>query len=215
MTSFDPNRISHIHHDLIDHLPSDPALRTKTLESLLLDKGLIDPEAMDAWIEMYSEEIGPMRGAQVVARAWRDAGFKSRLLADGTAAIAELGFAGHATGHLQAVENTPKVHNLVVCTLCSCYPFSILGMSPAWYKSNEYRARAVRNPRGVLAEFGVVLGDDVEIRVWDSTSERRYLVVPQQPEGARYLEQAALAELVTRNSMIGTDRDLSLSRKAG
>lgn len=215
MTSFDPNRISHIHHELHDHLPSDPALRTKTLESLLLDKGLIDPEAMDAWIEMYSEEIGPMRGAQVVARAWRDAGFKSRLLADGTAAIAELGFAGHATGHLQAVENTPKVHNLVVCTLCSCYPFSILGMSPAWYKSNEYRARAVRNPRGVLAEFGVVLGDDVEIRVWDSTSERRYLVVPQQPEGARYLEQAALAELVTRNSMIGTDRDLSLSRKAG
>jgi nitrile hydratase subunit alpha len=213
MTSFDPKRISHIHHELHDHLPSDPALRTKTLESLLLEKGLIDPKAMDAWIEMYSEEIGPMRGAQVVARAWRDPDFKSRLLADGTAAIAELGFAGHATGHLQAVENTPKIHNLVVCTLCSCYPFSILGMSPAWYKSNEYRARAVRDPRGVLAEFGVVLDKGVEIRVWDSTSERRYLVVPQRPAGSGGLEEAELAKLVTRNSMIGTDRDLSPSRK--
>jgi nitrile hydratase subunit alpha len=215
MTSFDPKHISHIHHDLHDHLPSDPALRTKTLESLLLEKGLIDPKAMDAWIEMYSEEIGPMRGAQVVARAWRDPGFKSRLLADGTAAIAELGFAGHATGHLQAVENTPKIHNLVVCTLCSCYPFSILGMSPAWYKSNEYRARAVRDPGGVLAEFGVVLDEGVEIRVWDSTSERRYLVVPQKPEGALDLDEATLAKLVTRNSMIGTDRDLALSRRSG
>lgn len=215
MTSFDPNRISHIHHDLHDHLPSDPALRAKTLESILLEKGLIDPNAMDAWIEMYSEEIGPMRGAQVVARAWRDPDFKSRLLSDGTAAIAELGFAGHATGHLQAVENTPDIHNLVVCTLCSCYPFSILGMSPAWYKSNEYRARAVRDPGGVLAEFGVVLDENVQIRVWDSTSERRYLVVPQQPKGIDDLDETAMAKLVTRNSMIGTDRDLSPSRKGG
>ncbi len=215
MTSFDPNRISHIHHDLHDHLPSDPALRAKTLESILLEKGLIDPKAMDAWIEMYSEEIGPMRGAQVVARAWRDPDFKSRLLSDGTAAIAELGFAGHATGHLQAVENTPDIHNLVVCTLCSCYPFSILGMSPAWYKSNEYRARAVRDPGGVLAEFGVVLDENVQIRVWDSTSERRYLVVPQQPKGIDDLDETAMAKLVTRNSMIGTDRDLSPSRKGG
>ncbi len=215
MTSFDPKNISRIHHDLHDHLPSDPALRTKTLESLLLEKGLIDSQAVDAWIEMYSEEIGPMRGAQVVARAWNDPAFKARLLADGTAAIAELGFAGHATGHLQAVENTAKVHNLVVCTLCSCYPFSILGMSPAWYKSNEYRARAVRDPIGVLAEFGVVLGDEVEVRVWDSTSERRYLVVPQKPEGYEGLDDAALAKLVTRNSMIGTDRYLSLSGKGG
>lgn len=208
MTSFDGKNIAHIHQHLHDQLPSDPALRTKTLESLLLEKGLIDPQAVDAWIEMYSEEIGPMRGAQVVARAWKDPAFKARLLADGTAAIAELGFAGHGTGHLQAVENTQRVHNLIVCTLCSCYPFSILGMSPAWYKSNEYRARAVRDPVGVLAEFGVAIGDDVEIRVWDSTSERRYFVLPQQPDGTQDLDEAALAKFVTRNSMIGTDRDL-------
>ena len=188
-------------------------MRTKALESLLIEKRLVDPQAMDAWIEMYREEIGPKRGASVVARAWKDPAYKKRLLANATAAIGEFGFAGHATGHLEAVENTSKVHNLVVCTLCSCYPFSILGMSPAWYKSNEYRARAVRDPRGVLAEFGVELDELTEVRVWDSTSERRYLVLPQQPEGVDGWDEARLARLVTRNSMIGTERDLSPSRR--
>ena len=167
MATFDSNSISHIHHELHSHLPSEPALRTKALESLLAEKKLIDPAAVDAWIEMYRDEIGPKRGAAVVARAWRDPAFKARLLADGTAAIDEFGFAGHATGHLQAVENTADVHNLVVCTLCSCYPFSILGLSPSWYKSNEYRARVVRDPRGVLEEFGVKLDESTQVRVWD------------------------------------------------
>lgn len=213
MTSFDSKKISEIHHDLHDHMPSDPALRTKALESLLTEKKLLNPEAIDAWIEMYRDEIGPKRGAAVVARAWVDPEFKKRLLADATKAIDEFGFAGHATGHLQAVENTVEVHNLIVCTLCSCYPFSILGMSPAWYKSNEYRARAVRDPRGVLAEFGVELDAKVEMRVWDSTSERRYIVVPQKPDGVDGWDEESLAQLITRNSMIGTDRDLSPSRK--
>ncbi len=159
MASFDGKTISHIHHELHSLLPSEPALRTKALESLLAEKELIDPAAVDAWIEMYRDEIGPKRGAAVVARAWSDPAFKARLLADATAAIGEFGFAGHATGHLQAVENTANVHNLVVCTLCSCYPFSLLGLSPSWYKSNEYRARAVRDPRGVLKEFGVELDE--------------------------------------------------------
>jgi nitrile hydratase len=211
VTSFDPKKLSKIHHELHEHLPSEPALRVKALESLLVEKGLVDPKAMDAWIEMYRDEIGPKRGARVVARAWNDPAFKARLLADATAAIDELGFAGHATGHLEAVENTPDVHNLVVCTLCSCYPFSILGMSPAWYKSNEYRARAVRDPRGVLKEFGVDLEDTVSVRVWDSTSERRYLVLPQRPQGTETLDEDALAGLVTRNSMIGTERELTRS----
>jgi nitrile hydratase len=208
ITEFDPKKLSHIHHALHSDLPSEPALRTKALESLLTEKKLLDAAAIDAWIEMYRDEIGPKRGAAVVARAWIDPAFKERLLADGTSAIAELGFAGHATGHLQAVENTPTVHNLVVCTLCSCYPFSLLGMSPAWYKSNKYRARAVRDPRGVLKEFGVELGAETQMRVWDSTSERRYLVVPQRPVGLEGWEEGARAELVTRNSMIGTQRDL-------
>jgi nitrile hydratase subunit alpha len=214
VASFDSKTVSHIHQELHSHLPSEPALRTKALESLLADKGLIDPAAVDAWIEMYRDEIGPKRGAAVVARAWRDAAFKSRLLADGTAAIDELGFAGHATGHLQAVENTAETHNIVVCTLCSCYPFSILGLSPSWYKSNEYRARVVRDPRGVLEEFGVKLDDRTQVRVWDSTSERRYMVVPQRPEGVEGWSEEALAGLVTRNSMIGTERDLSPKQDA-
>jgi nitrile hydratase len=209
MTSFDSKTISHIHHELHSHLPSEPALRTKALESLLAEKKLIDPAAVDAWIEMYRDEIGPKRGAAVVARAWRDRAFKARLLADATTAIGEFGFAGHATGHLQAVENTADVHNLVVCTLCSCYPFSLLGLSPSWYKSNEYRARVVRDPRVVLEEFGVKLDDTTQVRVWDSTSERRYVVVPQRPKGVEDWDEGALANLVTRNSMIGTERDLS------
>ncbi|MCS4096686.1 nitrile hydratase subunit alpha [Rhizobium sp. BK176] len=212
MTDFDSKRLSHIHHELHSDLPSEPALRTKALESLLTEKKLLDASAIDAWIEMYRDEIGPKRGAAVVARAWTDPAFRERLLADGTSAIAELGFAGHATGHLQAVENTESVHNLVVCTLCSCYPFSLLGLAPAWYKSNEYRARAVRDPRGVLKEFGVELDAGIQVRVWDSTSERRYLVVPQRPTGLEDLNESALAKLVTRNSMIGTQRDLHPSK---
>ncbi len=204
MTTYDSDKVARIHRDLHDHLPSDSALRVKALESLLVAKGLVDSRAVDAWIDLYAEEIGPIRGARVVARAWTDAAFKARLLADGTAAIEEFGYVGHATGHLIAVENTPAIHNLVVCTLCSCYPFAILGMSPGWYKSNEYRARAVRDPRGVLAEFGVEIGADVEVRVWDSTSELRYLVIPQRPAGTESLDEAGLATLVTRNAMIGT-----------
>ncbi len=204
MSSYDPGKVARIHRELHGKLPSDPALRVRALESLLVAKGLVDRGAVDAWIDLYAEEIGPRQGARVVARAWSDPAFKARLLADGTAAIGELGYGGHATGHLVVVENTPEVHNLVVCTLCSCYPFALLGMSPGWYKSNEYRARAVREPRAVLAEFGVELGEEVEVRVWDSTSELRYLVLPQRPAGTAHLDEAALAGLVSRNAMIGT-----------
>jgi nitrile hydratase len=204
MASYDSDKVAKIHRELHSHLPSEPALRVKALESLLVAKGMVDRAAIDAWIDTYADEIGPKRGARVVARAWRDPAFKARLLADGAAAIDEFGYHGHATGHLRAVENTDKVHNLVVCTLCSCYPFALLGMSPGWYKSNEYRARAVRDPRGVLAEFGISLKPDVEIRVWDSTAELRYLVVPQRPAGSENLDEEALAGLVTRNAMIGT-----------
>ena len=206
--SYDSEKVAEIHRHLHSHLPSEPALRVKALESLLVEKGLVDQAAIDTWIEAYTEEIGPKRGAQVVARAWTDPEYKARLLADASTAIAEMGFAGQASGHLNVVENTNEVHNLVVCTLCSCYPFAILGMAPAWYKANEYRARAVRDPRGVLAEFGVKLPDDVAVSVWDSTAELRYMVLPQRPEGTEDMDQDALAALVTRNSMIGTDRDL-------
>ncbi|MCG8358859.1 MAG: nitrile hydratase subunit alpha [Kiloniellales bacterium] len=212
MTEHSSEKIAAIHRQLHSRLPSEPALRAKALESLLVEKGLLKPDTVDAWIELYRDQIGPMRGAQVVARSWVDPAYRERLLANATDAIAEFGFAGHATGHLQAVENSDSLHNLVVCTLCSCYPFSLLGMSPAWYKANAYRARAVRDPRGVLAEFGVEIDDSVEVRVWDSTSERRYLVVPQRPAGVEDWSEQALAGLVTRNSMIGTDRDLSPQR---
>jgi len=215
MSSYDSDRLAAIHRELHDHLPSEPALRVKALESLLVEKGMLDRAAIDAWIALYTEEIGPKRGAKVVARAWNDPDFRKRLFDNATAAIEEFGFAGHATAHLRAVENTKDRHNLVVCTLCSCYPFSILGVAPAWYKANEYRARVVREPRKVLAEFGVEIGDDVEIRVWDSTAELRYLVVPQRPSGTEGWDEERLAGLVTRNSMIGTDRDLSPDRKSG
>ncbi|TDQ78789.1 nitrile hydratase [Dongia mobilis] len=205
MTSYDAKKIIDIHQHLHSDLPSDPALRVKALESLLVEQGLVDPKAIDAWIDLYAEEIGPKRGARVVARAWTDPAYKERLLADGTAAITEFGYQGHATGHVLAVENSDRVHNVVVCTLCSCYPFALLGMSPGWYKSAEYRARIVREPRAVLREFGVDLPENTEIRVWDSTSELRYLVLPQRPAGTEGLDEAALAALVTRNSMIGTD----------
>ncbi len=209
MPTFDSDEAARLHRELHSHLPSDPALRTKTLESLLVERGLVAPETLDAWVEAYSEHIGPKRGTQVVARAWCDPGFRERLLADATAAITEMGFEGDATGHLKAIENTDSQHNMVVCTLCSCYPFSLLGMSPPWYKSAAYRARAVREPRAVLAEFGVDLPEDVGVRVWDSTAELRYLVVPQRPAGTEGWEEERLATLVTRNSMIGTERDLT------
>lgn len=208
MPSFDSIAAAEIHRHLHSHLPSDPALRIKALESLVVEKGLVASETLDAWVEAYSEHIGPMRGAQVVARSWLDPSFRARLLENAATAIKEFGFEGNATGHLNAVENTPDTHNMVVCTLCSCYPFAILGMSPSWYKSAEYRARAVREPRKVLAEFGVEINEGTAVRVWDSTAEVRYMVIPQRPAGTESWDEAALAAIVTRNSMIGTDRDL-------
>ncbi len=209
MTSFNSEKIADIHRQRHSKLPSEPALRVKALEGLLVEKGMLETATVDAWIELYTEEIGPKRGAHVVARSWLDADFRARLMADAPAALDELGYLGHATGHLKAVENTPDIHNLVVCTLCSCYPFGILGMAPNWYKTAAYRSRAVREPRGVLAEFGVSIDDKVEVRVWDSTAELRYLVVPERPAGTEGWDEAALTALVTRKSMIGTDRDLT------
>ena len=192
----------HHHHDH-QVVPSDPALRVKALESLLTEKGLVDPKALDALIDTYENKIGPRNGARVVARAWVDAAYKQRLLADGTSAIAELGYGGAQGEHMVVVENTPKVHNVIVCTLCSCYPWSVLGLPPVWYKSAPYRSRAVIDPRGVLREFGVDIGEDVEVRVWDSTAEIRYLVLPERPAGSEGMDEAALANLVTRDSMVG------------
>jgi len=184
--------------------PSDMALRVKALESVLVEKGLVDPAALDAIIDTYEHKVGPRNGAKVVARAWADPAYRQRLLADAKAAITELGLGEGMEGRfLVAVENTPQVHNLVVCTLCSCYPWAVLGLPPVWYKSPPYRSRAVIDPRGVLAEFGVSLPDAVEIRVWDSTAEIRYLVVPEQPGGTEGWTVEALADLVTRDSMIG------------
>ena len=210
MPEFDAKKVAEAHRHLHSHLPSESALRVKTLETLLEQKGLVNPATIDAWVEAYTEEIGPKRGARVVARAWIDPAYKARLLEDAPTAIDEFGFLGKATAHLKVVENSDTVHNLVVCTLCSCYPFSILGIAPAWYKAAAYRSRAVRDPRGVLAEFEVEIGDDVEVRVWDSTAELRYLVLPQRPAGTEDLDEDALAALVTRNSMIGTDRVLGV-----
>jgi nitrile hydratase len=193
-------------HDHGQHPPSDMALRVKALESLLVDKGLVDPAALDAIIDAYEHKVGPRNGARVVAKAWSDPAYRRRLLADATAAIAELGYGGRQGEHMVAVENTPARHNLVVCTLCSCYPWSVLGLPPTWYKASPYRSRAVIDPRGVLAEFGFALGAEVEIRVWDSTAEIRYLVIPERPAGSEALSEDALAALVTRDSMIGTAR---------
>jgi len=194
------------HHDHEHHgqrIPSDPALRVMALESLLVEKGLVDPQALDALVEAYEHRVGPHNGAKVVARAWQDPAYKARLLADATAAIAEFGFGGLQGEHMVAVENTPAVHNLIVCTLCSCYPYPILGLPPAWYKSAAYRSRAVIDPRGVLRELGLELAAETQVRVWDSTAEVRYLVVPQRPPGTEGLTEEELAALVTRDSMIG------------
>ena len=185
-------------------LPSDPALRVKALESLLVEKGLVDPAALDAIIETYEHKIGPQNGAAVVARAWREPKFRTALFTDATAAVSEMGFYGRQGEHIVALENTNRQHNLVVCTLCSCYPWPLLGIPPGWYKSDAYRARAVREPRKVLAEFGLELAQDVALKTWDSTAEIRYLVIPQQPAGTQGWSAEALAALVTRDAMIGT-----------
>jgi nitrile hydratase subunit alpha len=184
-------------------VPSDLTLRVKALESLLVEKGLVDRAALDALIDTYEHKVGPRNGARVIARAWVDPAFKQRLLTDATAAIAELGYSGHQGEHMVVVENTPKLHNLVVCTLCSCYPWPVLGLPPVWYKSAPYRSRAVIDPRGVLCEFGLELPEDVEVRVWDSTAELRYLVLPERPTGSEELSEEALGALVTRDAMIG------------
>jgi nitrile hydratase len=194
----------HDHHDHGEHrMPSDPALKVMALESLLVEKGLVDPAALDALVDAYEHRIGPHHGAKVVARAWRDPAYKARLLADATAAIAELGLGGLQGEHMVAVENTPTVHNLVVCTLCSCYPYPILGLPPVWYKSAAYRSRAVIDPRGVLREFGLELPAHTQIHVWDSTAELRYLVLPQRPAATEHMSEEQLSSLVTRDSMIG------------
>ena len=211
MTKHDSDHIAHIHDELHSHLPSETALRAKALESLLVEKGMVDSAAVDAWVEAYSEDIGPKNGGRIIARSWQDPDFISSLLEDASAAIPELGL---EQGHLLAVENTPEVHNLIVCTLCSCYPIGLLGMAPTWYKMAAYRSRAVRDPRGVLEEFSVNIPANTRVRVWDSTAELRYLVIPQRPMGTENWDEKKLAQLVTRNSMIGTERDLT-SRIAG
>ncbi len=191
----------HHHHSAP---PSEIEQRVKNLESVLLEKGLVDAAAMDELVDTYTHRVGPQNGAAVVARAWTDPAFKARLLADATAAIMEMGYAGRQGEHMEVVENSDTVHNMVVCTLCSCYPWPVLGLPPTWYKSSEYRARAVSEPRAVLKEFGVELDPDVEVRVWDSTAEVRYLVLPRRPGGTEHLSADELAELVKRDAMIGT-----------
>ena len=184
-------------------IPSDLTLRVKSLESLLVEKGLVDRKALDVLVDAYENKIGPRNGARVVARAWVDPAYKQRLLANATAAIKELGYSGLQGEDMLVVENTPTVHNLVVCTLCSCYPWPVLGLPPVWYKSSPYRSRAVMDPRGVLREFGLEIPEEVEVRVWDSTAELRYLVLPERPAGTENLSEEELAALVTRDSMIG------------
>lgn len=200
----------HDHHDETDAshphslLPSEPALRVKALETILVEKGLVDPAALDAIIDYYEHDIGPHIGAGLIARAWSDPDFHNDLLRDADALIESLGHGGRQGEHVVVVENTPETHNMVVCTLCSCYPWPLLGIPPAWYKSDAYRSRAVREPRAVLAEFGVSLPADTRIRVWDSTAEIRYLVLPMRPDDSDGMSEAKLAALVTRDSMIGT-----------
>jgi nitrile hydratase len=186
-------------------VPNDPTLRVKSMESLLVEKGLVDPAALDAVIDTYEHKVGPHNGARVIARAWVDPAYRKRLLADAASAIAEISGLQPSQGeHIMAVENGPKVHNLIVCTLCSCYPYTLIGLPPVWYKSTAYRSRAVIDPRGVLREFGLEIPEDVEIRVWDSTAELRYLVIPERPAGTEKLSEDELANLVTRDSMVGT-----------
>ena len=186
------------------HIPSDITLRVKALETVLTQRGYLETEALDTLIDAYQNKVGPRNGARVVAKAWTDPDFKARLLANGTETIMELGLIGLQAVNVKVVENTPDTHNMVVCTLCSCYPWSLLGLPPSWYKSFAYRSRTVREPRAVLAEFDVELSDDIGVEVWDSTAEIRYLVLPQRPAGTEGLSETELAELVTRNGMVGT-----------
>jgi nitrile hydratase len=197
MSSGDP---SHPHNAPL----SDIQLRVRALESLLVERGLVDPAALDELIDQYQTQVGPRNGARVVARAWTDPEFKARLLQDANSTLDEMGLVGNEGASVVVVENTPSVHNMVVCTLCSCYPWPLLGLPPVWYKSAPYRSRAVIDPRGVLREFGVELSEEVEVRVWDSTADQRYLVLPMRPEGTQGMSQAELAALVTRDAMIGT-----------
>jgi nitrile hydratase len=206
MSEHDHEEHAHEHPDAHNAPDSGPALRVKAIEAVLVEKGLIDPAALDAFVDTYEHKIGPRNGARVVARAWTDPDYKRRLLKGDAAAkvIAELGFPPGPQGeHMMVLENTPRVHNLVVCTLCSCYPWSVLGLPPVWYKSNAYRSRAVIDPRGVLRDFGLELPSTVEIRVWDSSAEIRYMVLPMRPAGTEHLSEDELAKLVTRDSMIG------------
>jgi nitrile hydratase len=195
--------MSHDHHDHGSEL-SEMELRARALETILVEKGYVEPAALAAMVEAYEIKIGPRNGAKLVAKAWSDPAFRQLLMEDGAKAVAAMGFGGQNANHLIALENTTSVHNIVVCTLCSCYPWSVLGLPPLWYKSAPYRSRVVADPRGVLRDFGLELPSDTEIRVWDSTSETRYLVVPMRPEGTDDWSEKALAELVTRDSMIGT-----------
>jgi nitrile hydratase len=195
----------HSHDDHDDHSElSETQLRVRALESILTEKGYVDPAALDAIVETFEFKIGPRNGARVVAKAWTDPAFKQLLLKDGTAAVRQLGHINRMGDHLVAVENTPQVHNMIVCTLCSCYPFEILGLPPIWYKSAPYRSRAVKDPRGVLADFGLTLNKDTAIRVWDSTAETRFMVLPMRPAGTDGWSEERLVDLVTRDSMIGT-----------
>jgi nitrile hydratase len=189
-------------HDTTDH---GPAARVKALEELLVGKGLVNAAALDAIAENYETRVGPHNGARMVARSWVNPAYRSRLLADATAAAAEMGFSGPEGGHLVAVENTDLVHNLIVCTLCSCYPWSVLGLPPVWYKSFAYRSRAVSDPRGVLRDFGLTIPDNVRVTVWDSTAEQRYIVIPQRPAGTEKMTEDELAGIVTRDSMVGVE----------
>jgi nitrile hydratase len=200
-------------HSIDDHdhqqVPSDISLRVRALESVLVEKQMVDPAELDEVVDAYENRIGPRNGARVVAHAWVDPAYKVHLLADATQAIAEFGYAGAEGEHMVVIENTPTVHNLVVCTLCSCYPWPTLGLPPVWYKSAPYRSRAVIDSRGVLREFGLDVADDVEVRVWDSTAEIRYLVLPERPSGTEHMTEAELAEIVTRDSMIGVSKIVS------
>jgi len=208
----DTRRVIALEEHLHSHLPSDAALRVKALESLLVEKGLVKSATIDRWIEIFSEEVGPKNGARVVARAWTDPAFKQRLLTNGAAAIVELGCPKIEANHLVVVENTPQRHNVVVCTLCSCYPWAVLGVPPTWYRSFEYRSRVVRDPRGVLKEFGLELDDDVQVCVWDSTAEIRYMVLPERPAGTEALSEEELAKLVSRDAMVGTAKVTNSTR---
>ena len=204
------------HADEHEHqtVPSDLTLRVKALESLLVEKGLVDPAALDALVEIVERKVGPHDGARVVARAWIDPEYKQRLLTNAPAAIAELGYTSGEGDHMLAIENTARVHNLVVCTLCSCYPWTLLGLPPTWYKSNAYRSRAVIDPRGILREFGTDVSDDVEVRVWDSTAELRYLVIPERPPGTEQMTEQELASLVTRDAIVGVAKPTAPSGAA-